>query len=59
MSNTYISDNPRCTQCSEILLAKLDCSNHPISGNTYNALRNQTDPKLKALIEKAIEKTKE
>jgi hypothetical protein len=34
------NDNPLCPHCSEILLAKLDCKNHPRNGELFRQLTN-------------------
>ena len=47
------NDNPNCRYCTEILLAKLDCANHPINENSYQNLRKQTYP----IFTKAVQKT--
>ena len=48
------NDNAFCIHCSEILLAKLDCENHPVMENTYQALKTQPHKIFAKTVQKVL-----
>ena len=45
-----VNRRDNCVGCSEVMLAKLDCHNHPLTEDPYHELKKQTYPQLKNAI---------